>query len=268
MSAGAVTLEVDKSSGLMRYSKAGVVLLEGGAPNFWRAPTDNDIGTGLPRSHAIWKTASETRRTVAVKPARQGLAITVTHALGDGAAQFETTYSMTTEGAVMVSATFTPLKPNLPDPLRIGLAFSMSESMRDVRWYGRGPHESYWDRKTSAAIGLWSGKLADQPHDYVKAQETGSKTDVRWLTVSPARGPALTVRGANLTVDALPFPYEDLTKGLRSSELVPHGKGALMIDAVQTGVGGSTGWDAVGRPLPQYRIPVEPLTYAFTLSVQ
>jgi beta-galactosidase len=174
------------------------------------------------------------------------------------------------KGEVMVTAMFTPLKPNLPDPLRIGLAFSMAEGMRDVTWYGRGPHESYWDRKTSAAVGLWSGKLADQPHDYVKAQETGSKTDVRWLTVRPATGPGLTVRGLGgpLTVNALPFPYEDLSAGLRSSELRPRGKGALMIDIRQTGVGGSTGWDAVGRPLPQYRIPVEPWSYTFTLSAQ
>ena len=177
---------------------------------------------------------------------------------------------MRLDGTVMVTAKFTPLKPNLPDPLRIGLAFSMAEGMRDLTWYGRGPHESYWDRKTSAAVGLWSGKLADQPHDYVKSQETGSKTDVRWLTVRPASGPGLMVRGDGnpLTVNALPFPYEDLTRGLRSSELVPHGQGALMIDALQTGVGGSTGWDAVGRPLPQYRIPVASRTYAFTLSAQ
>lgn len=270
LSAGGTRLDIDRTNGLVRYSKGGAVLLEGGAPNFWRAPTDNDVGTDLPRSHAVWRTASESRRLLSVTQTAPFRWI-VSHEVGDGAARFDTIYMFDNKGEVTVTGMFTPLKPNLPDPLRVGLAFSMAEGMRDVAWYGRGPHESYWDRKTSAAVGLWSGKLADQPHDYVKSQETGSKTDVRWLTVRSPSGESLTVRGLGLyrlTVNALPFPYEDLIKGLRSSELVPNGKGALMIDAVQTGVGGSTGWDAVGRPLPQYRIPVEPLTYGFTLSAQ
>lgn len=267
LSANGARLTMDKSTGLVRYTKGGVVLLEGGSPNFWRAPTDNDVGTGLPRSHAVWKFASENRRVVGIT---QGAAssVAVEYEVGDGVARVAVIYRMDGKGDVHVQAPFNPLKTDLPDPLRIGLAYSMAESMRDVSWYGRGPHESYWDRKTSAAVGIWSGKLADQPHDYVKAQETGSKTDVRWLTVRPTSGPGLTVSGVELTINALPFPYEDLTKGLRSSELVPHGRGALMIDAVQTGVGGSTGWDAVGRPLPQYRIPVRYMPLNFTLSAQ
>lgn len=267
LSAGGSRLEIDRATGLVRYAKGGSMLLHGGAPNFWRAPTDNDVGTGLPRSHAVWKTASENRKVLSVttRPDRQS--VVVTYDVGDGAAQFDVVYRMRGDGVVAVEGTFTPLKSNLPDPLRIGLAFSMAEGMRDLTWYGRGPHESYADRKTSAAIGLYSGRLADQAHDYVKAQETGAKTDVRWLTVRPAAGSGVTIKGEQpLSVNALAFPYADLMRGLRSSEVTPHGEGALMIDALQTGVGGSTGWDPVGRPLPKYRVPLKPLTYGFQLS--
>jgi len=139
-----------------------------------------------------------------------------------------------------------------------------------VEWYGRGPHESYQDRRTGAPIGLWRGKIADQNHDYMRPQETGNKVDVRWMELSQAAGGGLRVEGDQpLSMNALAFPYEDLSRRApgtrRSSDIVPHDEVSLMIDAVQTGVGGDTQWDATGRPLAKYRIPLEPLTFGFQL---
>ncbi|UGQ49147.1 glycoside hydrolase family 2 TIM barrel-domain containing protein [Massilia endophytica] len=263
------TLAVDASTGLVRYSSGGRELLQGGSPNFWRAMTDNDQGTGIEKTHAVWRQLSE-RREVRVLE-MSGDTIRVLYNLGAGAARWETSYRMAEDGAVHVTASFTPVRPDLPDPLRIGMRFDSNPALDQLSWYGRGPQESYADRQTGAAIGLYRGKLADQAHPYVRPQETGNKTDVRWLALQDAGGSGLQVTGVKpLSVNALAFPYEDLYPRPRgawhSSDIQPHGMGSLLIDAVQTGVGGDTGWDARGLPLMKYRIPLKPLSYQFVLA--
>jgi beta-galactosidase len=140
-----------------------------------------------------------------------------------------------------------------------------------VAWYGRGPHESYQDRKTGAMIALWRGAIAAQNHDYMRPQETGNKVDVRWMELSGTDAPGLRIEGyAPLSMNALAFPYDDLDRGppgtRKSTDIVPHGDGSLLVDAVQAGVGGDTQWNADGRPMPQYRIPLAPRRFAFRLS--
>jgi beta-galactosidase len=146
----------------------------------------------------------------------------------------------------------------------------MPSAFDTVQWYGRGPHESYADRKTSAALGLWRGPIAEQNHDYMRPQETGNKTDVRWMELSAKGNGGLRVIGAEpLSMNALAFPYEDLANKpagtTRSSDIVPRGHVSLLVDAVQTGVGGNTSWDATGRPMEKYRVPVAARTYRFRL---
>ena len=275
---GAITLAangaefaIDRRTGLIdHYSAHGALLLQGGAPNFTRALTDNDIGTGVERTHAIWKTASDTRRVERIESERlpDGRAqVTVRYATD--AAAFVTRYTMAGDGSVAVRGDFSPARPDLPDPLRVGLSFSMPTRFDTVEWYGRGPHESYADRKTGAPIALWRGRIADQNHDYMRPQETGNKVDVRWLELSGA-GNGLRVDGDRpLSANALAFPYGDLDRRApgtaKSSDIVPHGHVSLQLDAIQAGVGGDNQWDANGRPLAKYRIPVAPLSYGFTL---
>ena len=268
------TLLIDRKTGLVTsLEREGRQLLWGGAPNFWRALTDNDIGGKVEETHAAWKEMSEKREvaSIAVRDlGTRGAEVTVQHALGGGAARFATRYRMSGDGAVAVTGTFTPLKADLPDPLRIGFAYEMPDRITDLRWYGRGPHESYQDRKTSAAIGLWRGRIAEQHHDYMRPQETGNKVDVRWMDLSGTAG-GLRVRGdAPLSMNALAFRYEDLsrrTPGTRhSADIVPHGPVSLMIDAVQTGVGGDNAWSPEGRANKPYRIPLAPRTFSFRLE--
>ncbi|KTT69024.1 hypothetical protein NS334_15445, partial [Sphingomonas endophytica] len=140
-----------------------------------------------------------------------------------------------------------------------------------IRWYGRGPWENYADRKTAAMVGEWRGLLADQYHGYARPQESGSKQDVRWIEVEDARGVGLRVTGDRpLAVNALPFPYADLMEKpaakAHSSDIRPHGDGTLLIDAVQSGVGGDTGWSVDGRPHMKYRVPLTPIDWAFTIG--
>ncbi|WP_371262528.1 beta-galactosidase small subunit-related protein [Sphingobium sp. YR768] len=179
------------------------------------------------------------------------------YALRDGAARFTVRYTMVGDGSVGVDSSFTPLKQDLPPPFRIGLAFDLPTDLDMVEWYGRGPHESYVDRKTSAPIGLWRGKLAAQNHDYIRPQETGNKVDVRWMELSGG-GHGLRVQGDQaLMMNALAFPYADLDRRKpgtwKSSDIKPHDHGTLLIDAAQWGIGGDTAWSEFGKPMALYR---------------
>ena len=143
------------------------------------------------------------------------------------------------DGSVAVDAQFTPVATTLPDPLRVGMMFSMPTGFTDVEWYGKGPHESYWDRQAGAALGRWAGRISEQNHDYMRPQETGNKVGVRWLTVRGSNQPSLTVTGRTpLSVNVLAFPYEDLSRRppgtWHSSDIRPHGAVTLLVDAVIT----------------------------------
>ncbi|MDC7684550.1 glycoside hydrolase family 2 TIM barrel-domain containing protein [Asticcacaulis sp. BYS171W] len=261
-------LTIDPATGLIRLEARGKSLITGGTPNFWRGLIDNDEGIGLEKSHHIWKDYTDSRRVRAIETGPDF--VKVAYALGQGGARFDVTYRMAAHGEVEVTADFTPLKDDLPDPLRIGLRFDFDPALQDLQWYGRGPQESYADRKTGMALGIYSGKVADQYHAYARPQESGNKTDVRWLTLS-GEGASLKVTGAQpLSVNALAFPYEDLylhPRGAwKTSDVAPHGKGSLLIDIAQAGVGGDTGWNSIGRPLVKYRIPLAPVSYRFRLS--
>ncbi|MDC7684582.1 glycoside hydrolase family 2 TIM barrel-domain containing protein [Asticcacaulis sp. BYS171W] len=276
--ADAVTLQAADSkltlnvkTGLVNFDFKGKNRLKNGAPNFWRGLMDNDEGSGVAKSHNIWKNFTETRKVRSVETTADS--VTVLYNFGAGYAHFQTTYRMRGDGSIDVTATFTPLKDDMPDPLRVGLRFDNDPSLGFVEWYGRGPHESYIDRQTGAAIGLYRSSVADQFHDYARPQETGNKTDVRWLTLSDGKGASLKVTGAQpLSVNALAFPYEDLYLRARgtwsTAEIAPHGDGSLLIDIAQAGVGGDTGWSLDGRPLAKYRVKLQPVTYSFTLKAE
>ncbi|WP_380931327.1 glycoside hydrolase family 2 TIM barrel-domain containing protein [Sphingomonas arantia] len=272
LSVGDAALVVDRATGMVAYDKGGSAVLSGGSPDFYRALTDNDLGTKVERTHAVWRDASARRTVEAVTVERsgEGAVVVVRFLVGDGAARFENRYRMLGDGSVTVDAAFTPLLSGLPDPLRVGLAYRMPSGFKGVEWYGKGPHESYVDRQAGAALGRWAGAIADQNHDYMRPQETGNKVGVRWMRVSGAGVPALMVRGAApLSMNVLGFPYDDLARrppGTRkSSDILPHGEVSLAIDAVQSGLGGTDSWSALGRPLERYRIAVAPVRYRFTL---
>ncbi|WP_420140339.1 glycoside hydrolase family 2 TIM barrel-domain containing protein [Sphingomonas sp.] len=275
LSAAGRELRVDRATGLVDYRQDGRAILSGGTPNFYRALTDNDVGTRIERTHGVWKTATEQRRVEAVTVEREGdgaADVRVRFVVGDGTARFESRYRMQGDGRVAVEGQFTPLATGLPDPLRIGLAFQMPAAFTDLEWYGKGPHESYWDRQAGAALARWAGPIAEQNHDYMRPQETGNKVDVRWLAVRGPNLPTLTVTGAQpLSANVLAFPYDDLARRApgtrRSSDIVPHGHVTVLIDALQSGLGGTDTWSPLGRPLERYRVPVAPLRYGFTLAV-
>ncbi|UCF42931.1 MAG: beta-galactosidase, partial [Planctomycetota bacterium] len=134
----------------------------------------------------------------------------------------------------------------------------------NMTWYGRGPHENYWDRKTSAAVGVYSGRVQDLIHNYVRPQENGNRTDVRWVTLTGDDGLGLLVVGMPLlSVTAWPYTMEDLERARHINELPERDTIALNLDYKQMGVGGDDGWGA--RPHPQYRLPCKPYSYSFRI---
>ncbi|PXA96302.1 beta-galactosidase, partial [Caulobacter sp. D5] len=277
LEAAGAKLTIDRATGLVAgYAKGGTVLAQGGAPNFFRAETDNDTATGTVAQQKPWRVMTDVRqvRAITARKLEGGQAqVVVEHALGAGAARFVTTYVMAGDGSVAVTGDLTPLKDDLPPPVRVGLWFTLPSQPKTVEWLGRGPHESYVDRLTSAPIGLWRGALADQNHDYMRPQDTGNKTGVRWLELSGGQGAAgLRVEAADkpLMMNALAFPYQDLYRRpagtWKSTDIVPHDAGTLLIDAAQWGVGGDTTWNFVGQPHVKYRTTLAPTRVSFRLE--
>jgi len=267
--AGNAVLRLARDTGLVTYSVGGQVMLQGGSPNFWRGLTENDEGAKVDKTHRIWRQFTEQRQVRSVTA--DGGAIKVLFNFNSGDVHWENTYRMRHDGSLDVQASFTPLRADLPDPLRLGLRFDSPAAMDRVRWYGRGPHESYADRKTGAALGVYGGKLADQYHGYIRPQESGNKTDVRWFQL--LRGDGAGVRVSSDTpfaFNALAFPYEDLYQRQRgawkSSDITPHGDASVLIDMAQTGVGGDEGWSLAARSHVPYRIPLAPASYRFVIA--
>ncbi len=149
------------------------------------------------------------------------------------------------------------------------MSMRLSDELQNMAWYGRGPHESYWDRKTGAKIGVYRGKVWDQYQPYVRPQENGNKTDVRWAALTNEQGVGLLAVGMPLlSVSAHPFGIEDLDPGpmmkqRHTIDVKPRDFVTLNLDYKQMGVGGDTSWGA--RTHEQYRLPAEAYTYTFRL---
>jgi beta-galactosidase len=246
----------------------------GPVPNFWRAPTDNDFGSEMPKRLAVWKEGSA-KRSVAEFKARQMNArevqVEVVFTLPAVNSKYHATYTVFGSGDVVIKNRFVPGSLALPEIPRVGMKMSLPVEFENISWYGRGPHENYWDRKTGAAVGVYSGKVRDQYHPYIRPQENGNKTDVRWVALMNDKGLGLLAVGRPLlSVSANHFLMEDFDHGpekqqmhtfhLRKRNLV-----TLNLDYKQMGVGGDTSWGDRARPHPEYTLYAQEYSYSFRL---
>ncbi len=281
-------LSIDKKSGeIFHWSYNGKMITSHAIrPNFWRAPTDNDLGNGMHKWAKIWKEATEKAISTLSKAPQQtkyGVAFSLEYLLPDNIAQLKINYTVTSDGKLMVDYNFIPLKDSLPNIPRLGMYLTLPNNYTETRWYGRGPHETYWDRKTAGKIGVFEGAIQDQFHRYSHPQETGNKTDLRWMSIQSINT-KLTVNSTDnqlLNGSVWPFNTDELSfvagkdGGQSASGLVPitskHGvdiqTGKLVqwnIDHLQMGIGGDTSW---GRFVhDEYTIPATEYHYSFIIQ--
>ena len=207
----------------------------------------------------------------------------VEYSTPDTAAKVVVKYFLHASGELNVDYTFTPLKNDLPNIPRLGMYLSLPQSFTEVSWYGKGPEESYWDRKSGQKTGVYSGKVREQLHVYSRPQETGNKTDVRWMQLSSPEMHLKMKTARLLNASVWPFSMTELdhdsNEGAQSaSGLVPvtkkHGADIQFgqtiqwnIDLQQMGVGGDTSWGRLVHE--EYTLPADQTySYSFTISPQ
>ena len=248
------------------------VLRTGPEPNFWRAPTDNDYGNDMPERLGVWRSAGPDRVVEEVsyrQNSDRDVVIDVLARLSPGGSRLATSYHVYGSGDIIVEQTLTPGRPDLPDLPRFGMTLTMPAEFDTMTWFGRGPHETYWDRKSGARVGLYTGSVFDQYTPYIRPQENGNKTDVRWVALTNRAGFGLLAVGMpTLGVSAYPFLNEDFDSGdakrqrhttdVKRRELV-----TLNLDYKHMGVGGDTSWGA--RTHPEYTLPAREYRYRYRL---
>ncbi|MCX8159688.1 MAG: DUF4981 domain-containing protein [Candidatus Saccharicenans sp.] len=248
-------------------------LKEGPLPLFWRAPTDNDFGNRMPQRLKAWREASLNRQVKAFQVSREksgAVVIRVNFFLPSVDSNHTVAYTVTREGTVTVHNEFKPTNPDkLPEIPRLGTLLGLADGLDEIEYYGRGPHENYCDRKTSAFIGLYKTDKDRQVIPYVAAQEFGNRTDTRWLVVKNKGGLGLKFSGYPVfEFTAIPYTPEDLTQSRRGEKHfvdVPRRSHLYVtIDQAQMGVGGDDSWGA--KPHPQYLI--KPRAYSWSFSLQ
>jgi len=267
-------------------------------PNFWRVPVDNDfcdqwdpyhlegVG-GMQRRQGMWRRAGQYREVVSVCAEQltpQAVRVTAEAIVPVGQTRYETVeawrgttdqipvgpanylcvYTIYGSGDIVIESSFDPGDLRLPDLPRFGMQMAMPGDFATMTWYGRGPHETYCDRKTGAPVGLYSGPVAEQVHNYVRPQENGNKSDVRWVTLTNRDGVGLLAVGLPLlSVTAWPYTMADLERARHTNELPERDTVTVNLDYKQMGVGGDDGWGA--RPHPEYSLPCKPYSYRFRL---
>lgn len=258
-----------RSGALEAYESDGRPLIAGPlVPNFWRAPIDNDRGNRMAQRLGVWRTAAAERKvtSVAVEQLSRAAARVTTEAkLPAGDSKTRTSFTFHGDGTVEVESVLTPAG-NVPELPRVGMRVLIPGEFRNVEWYGRGPHETYWDRKTGAAVGLYRSPVDELWTPYVEPQETGNRTDVRWVEFTNPAGVGLRAVGLpELYFSAWPFPASELERAKHSAEIKMSKEITVNLDHRQMGVGGDDSWGA--QPHAQYRLPADrSYQYSFRLE--
>lgn len=246
------SVTVDKKNGVITsYEVSGRRLINSGpAPNFWRAPTDNDRGNGQHVRNQTWRDAgvSRTVTDVTVRALRdRAVEIKVGGTLPTTTqSSYTTTYTIFGNGEIKVDNSLHPGASSLPYIPEVGTLLFLPDRLEHLRFYGRGPEENYWDRKDATDVGLYSGTVAGQWTPYIRPQENGHKTDVRWVALTDGDGSGLLVCGEPLLeFNASRFTPEDLSLGARHDrQLTPRKEVVLRVSHRQMGVGGDNSWGA------------------------
>lgn len=275
-----LTFKVDRSTGLIsEYAYNGKSMLgEGGTlkPNFWRAPTDNDMGAGLQKKFKVWKNPQMNLKNIDVKKDKKTNTVTIVTSfdMPEVQGQMDITYLVfANTGAVKVTEDFKATEgAKVSDMFRFGMLLQMPYSMEKSTYYGRGPIENYSDRKDCMRIAIYNDDADNQYFPYIRPQESGTKSDIRWWKQTDATGLGLQVKScAPFYASALHFDTEELDDGdekeqRHSFDLKKSKFTNLFLDAAHMGVGGENSWGA--WPLEKYRVHYGNKTFNFVLIPQ
>ena len=265
--------------------KGKELIKKGTEPDFWRPPTDNDYGYNMDKLLGVWKKAGE--RTVVTKanisqPEPDKVVVSFNYDIPDTASQkiggFATIFTIYGSSDVIVKNMFSKISDKIPEIPRMGMQMQLPAELTNLKWLGRGPHENYTDRKTSADIGLYESTVADQYTPYIRPQENGYKTDTRWLTLTDDNGTGIMVSGNPLfCFSALNNIHDDFespgklsqyrkdakTANTHTIDVKPRDLVNLNIDLGQMGVGGDNSWGALIHP--EYRLLDKKYEYSFRI---
>ncbi len=261
---------------------------KGPEPNFWRSPTDNDFGNGLDKRCKVWRKAGENRKLITSKANQISenqvnveLTFDIPGLEGETVAKYESVYKVYGNREIEVSNKFKAIAKNLPEIPRMGMNLQLAREYENMQWLGRGPQENYCDRNTGSLVGLYDGKVKDQYWAYIRPQENGNKTDVRWVAFTNNDGNGLLSIGLPLlSVSAHHNIMEDFESPVRTIGRIYEGKEvvnrhindvkernlvSVNLDYKQMGVGGDNSWGA--RTHPQYLLTDPVYNYSFRLKM-
>ena len=267
-------IEFDKMNGyLSKYQVNGLDLMKEGSylkPNFWRAPTDNDFGARLNWKYAVWKNPTIKLTSLQQRIVNQQAIIEADYELPEVSAKLSLTYTINNEGAIKVTQKMTTDKEaKVANMFRFGMQMQMPRSFDKVEYYGRGPIENYIDRKANADLGIYRQSVAEQFYTYIRPQETGTKSDLRWWKTLNMAGRGIQVVASKpFSASALHYTIESLDEGLykkqgHSQEVEEADMTNFCFDLIQAGLGCEDSWGRIARP--EYQVPYGDYEFTFIL---
>ena len=268
-------LEFNKHSGfLSKYEVNGENLIKEGEalkPNFWRAPTDNDFGANLQRKYVAWKNPEMKLTAFNQRTENSQVIVEAAYDMPSVSAKLNLTYVINNEGAIKVTQKMTADKDaEVSNLFRFGMQLPMPRDFETVEYYGRGPVENYIDRNHCTDLGIYRQSVSEQFYSYIRPQENGTKTDIRWWKTLNSAGSGIKVVSSNpFSASALHYTIESLDEGWskqqgHSSEVEEADLTNLCIDKIQAGLGCENSWGRIARP--EYQVPYGDYEFTFILT--
>ena len=268
-------IEFDKQNGyLTKYEVNGVNMLKEGAvlkPNFWRAPTDNVFGAKIHQKYIVWKKPEIKLKSFEQHIENKQVCIEAVYEMPDVSSKLSLTYVINNKGAIKVTQKIlTTNETKISNMFRFGMQIQMPHSFETIEYYGRGPMENYSDRNHYTDLGIYRQSVTEQFYPYIRPQENGTKTDIRWWRIVNKAGNGIEiVSAAPFSASALHYTIESLDEGWskrqgHSPEVEETDLTNLCIDKKQAGLGGVNSWGAIA--LPKYQIPYGNYEFTFILT--
>ena len=281
VSAERMSVTIGKKTGMIDYLDVdGEPMLkfrESMTPEFWRAPTDNDYGASLQKKMRVWKNPQMNLKSFDKSESKDSVVLTANFEMPEVKAELMLRYRINAAGEVAVTEKMTTDKEaKVADLFRYGMQLQMPASFSKLEYYGRGPEENYIDRHSSAFIGKYEANVKDEYYPYVRPQESGNHTDIRYFSIfNPATGKGITFEGyAPMECSAIPYLVEDLDAGIEkehawgqhSGDLVEKGLVQLHIQQRQFGLGCIDSWGS--SPMEKYRMHYQDRCFSFVIKAK